>query len=77
MAKNSFPLKALRKATDATYCSRPHPNHFPLLGISITGTLQSELQVCMVAQNQTSLLPLCLINFVLLKLLIRKNWCLS
>lgn len=74
--KNNFLLKAPRKATDATYRSPLYPNYFPLLGISITKTLQSKLQVYMVAQKQTSLLPLCLINFQLLKLLIRKNWCL-
>lgn len=73
MDKNNFPLRAPRKATDTTYGSPPHPNHFPLLGISITRTLQSKLQVSMVAQNETSLLPLFLINFELLKLLIRKN----
>lgn len=73
MDKNHFPLKALRKATNAPYWSPPQPNHFPLLGISITKTLQSKLQVCMVALNQTSLLPLCIINFELLKLLIRRN----
>lgn len=60
MDKNNFPLRAPRKATNVTYCSPLYLNHFPLLGISITKTLQSKLQVYMVAQNQISLLPSCL-----------------